>query len=154
MYFGNCIVFCIKAFNPILIALVIGVFWVTAIELPEVAETLVNKSASCMAPVSMLLAGMTIAEFNIKDLVTDSKIYIVSILRPFVIPLLVLGALKFFTDDVNPVRSAVMLCAMPSGLNTIVFPKLIGEDCNTGAKLAFVSHILALASIPIILNII
>ena len=95
-------------------------FWVTAIELPEVAETLVNKSASCMAPVSMLLAGMTIVKFNIKDLVTDSKIYIVSILRPFVIPLLVLGALKFFTDDVNPVRSAVMLCAMPSGLNTIV----------------------------------
>ena len=107
-----------------------------------------------MAPVSMLLAGMTIAEFNIKDLVTDSKIYIVSILRLFVIPLLVLGALKFFTDDVNPVRSAVILCAMPSGLNTIVFPKLIGEDCNTGAKLAFVSHILALARIPIILNII
>ena len=107
-----------------------------------------------MAPVSMLLAGMTIAEFNIKDLVTDSKIYIVSILRLFVIPLLVLGALKFFTDDVNPVRSAVMLCAMPSGLNTIVFPKLIGEDCNTAAKLAFVSHILALARIPIILNII
>ncbi len=144
-----------KAFNPILIALVIGAFFgVTAIKLPEIAETLVNKSASCMAPISMLLAGMTIAEFSVKDLVTDIKMYIVSILRLFVIPLLVLGALKFLTDDVNLVRSAVILCAMPSGLNTIVFPKLIGEDCRTGAKLAFISHIMALASIPLILNMI
>ena len=144
-----------RILNPIILAIIAGIiFGLTAIKLPGVVETLVSKSSSCMAPVSMLLAGMVMSEFSVKNLVTDAKIYIVSILRLFVIPLLVLGTLKLFTNDVNLVRSAVVLCAMPSGLNTIVFPKLIGEDCSTGAKLAFISHILALVSIPLILNMI
>lgn len=143
-----------RIINPPLLAVIIGIFFgLSALDLPTVCETIINKSSGCMAPISMLLAGMTISEFNIKDLINDKKIYIVSILRLFAIPLVVLFVLKQFFDT-ELVRSAVLLCAMPCGLNTIVFPKLIGEDCTAGAKLAFISHILALVSIPLILYLI
>lgn len=140
--------------NPVILSILLGaVFGLTGIKLPAVFETFINKSGSCMAPVSMLLAGITISEFDIKQLVCDVKIYFISIMRLVLIPLAVMFVLKIFFDD-TIVRTAVLLCAMPCGLNTIVFPKLVGEDSKEGAKLAFVSSLLSMFSIPVILNLI
>jgi len=44
----------------------------------------------------------------------------------------------------------VVLLAMPCGLNTIVFPKIVGEKCDIGAGLAFVSNIAACITIPLV----
>lgn len=141
-----------KLINPVILSILAGaVFGLLNVKLPGIVETFLNKSGNCMAPVSMLLAGITIAEFNIKHLISEKSVYIASVIRLVLIPCLVMAALKPFFDD-TLVRAAVLLCAMPCGLNTIVFPKLIGEDCKTGAKLAFVSNLFAMLSIPVVLN--
>ena len=49
------------------------------------------------------------------------------------------------------VLPALMVLAMPCGMNTIVFPKLVGEDCKPGAALAFITTILCIVTIPICL---
>ena len=141
-----------KLINPVILSILAGaVFGLLNVKLPGIVETFLNKSGNCMAPVSMLLAGITIAEFNIKHLISEKSVYIASVIRLVLIPCLVMAALKPFLDD-TLVRAAVLLCAMPCGLNTIVFPKLIGEDCKTGAKLAFVSNLFAMLSIPVVLS--
>ena len=141
-----------KLINPVILSILAGaVFGLLNVKLPGIVETFLNKSGNCMAPVSMLLAGITIAEFNIKHLISEKSVYIASVIRLVLIPCLVMAALKPFFDD-TLVRAAVLLCAMPCGLNTIVFPKLIGEDCKTGAKLAFVSNLFAMLSIPVVLS--
>ena len=141
-----------KLINPVILSILAGaVFGLLNVKLPGIVETFLNKSGNCMAPVSMLLAGITIAEFNIKHLISEKSVYIASVIRLVLIPCLVMAALKPFFDDIF-VRAAVLLCAMPCGLNTIVFPKLIGEDCKTGAKLAFVSNLFAMLSIPVVLS--
>lgn len=143
-----------RLINPVVLSILLGSFFgFLNIKLPRIFETFVNKSANCMAPVSMLLAGITISEFDIKHLISDKKVYIASIIRLVLIPCSVMIVLKPFFDD-TLVRIAVLLCAMPCGLNTIVFPRLIGEDCKTGAKLAFVSNVLSILSIPVMLNLI
>lgn len=143
-----------RLINPVVISILLGaVFGLSSIKLPSVVETFVSKSGSCMAPISMLLAGMTISEFSVKHMICDIKTYFISIMRLALIPLAVMFLLKMFFDD-TVVRAAVLLCAMPCGLNTIVFPKLVGEDSKEGAKLAFVSSILSMLSIPLILNLI
>lgn len=141
-----------KLINPVILSILAGaVFGLLNVKLPGIVETFLNKSGNCMAPVSMLLAGITIAEFNIKHLISEKSVYIASIIRLVLIPCLVMIALNPFFDD-TLVRAAVLLCAMPCGLNTIVFPKLIGEDCKTGAKLAFISNLFAMLSIPVVLS--
>ena len=45
--------------------------------------------------------------------------------------------------------AVVIMGCMPCGLNTIVFPSLVGEDCRMGAKFVLLSHVLCLASIPL-----
>ncbi|MBS7298873.1 MAG: AEC family transporter [Eubacteriales bacterium] len=141
-----------RLINPVMIAIFLGaVFGLTGIKIPKLAKTAVLKSSSCMAPISMLLAGITISEYKIKELITDKNVYIACAFRLIIIPVTLLLVLRQFAPE-NIVRSAVLLTAMPCGLNTIIFPRLIGENCKTGAKLAFVSNILALATIPLIIN--
>ena len=47
-------------------------------------------------------------------------------------------------------RFAVIFYAMPCGLNTVVFPKMFGEDCKIGAGFAFISNIGACFTIPLV----
>lgn len=140
-----------KLLNANIIAMLIGAaVGLSGIRVPDLFMNIVQKSSGCMAPVSMLLMGITISEFNLIKLVTDKKVYITSILRLVVIPVAVGLVLKPFCP-VEIVQIAVLLYAMPCGLNTIVFPKLVGERCDLGASWATVSNILACATIPMVL---
>ena len=70
-------------------------------------------------------------------------------LRLIVIPVVIGGILLLLGQDAA-VPTAVLMFAMPCGLNTIVFPKMVGEDCRVGASLAFLSNICACITIPLV----
>jgi len=120
----------------------------SGLKIPYILDSLIDKSSACMAPIGMLLAGMVISEFDFLSLLKGRNNYIVSILRLLVIPCAIAGSLKFlgFEDIVIP---ALMMHAMPCGLNTIVFPRLMGEDCRTGASLTLISSLLACITVPL-----
>lgn len=50
------------------------------------------------------------------------------------------------------VRIATLFYALPCGLNTIVFAKMVDADCSIGASLAFLSNIFACVTIPIVVS--
>ncbi len=140
--------------KPVFASLIIGMFFgLTQIPMPNLVSDVVNTAAACLSPVAMLLTGIVISEFHIKDLITDKKAYIVSALRLLVIPLAVLLVMKpFFNSEI--VSTAVLYYALPCGLNTIVYAKSANENYILGAKFAVVSNILSLITLPIILSII
>lgn len=143
-----------KIFNPGIVGILIGAFFgLPEINIPTLISSTVSRAASCMAPVSMILAGLTISEFKIKDMICDKKAYFMTALRLLVIPLAILFILKPWCSP-EIVSTAVLLYAMPCGMNTILFPKLVDEDCKPGARLAFVSNVLCIATIPVILSLI
>lgn len=138
-----------RFFNPVMTASIVGaIIGLTGLKLPYVLDSLVDKSAACMAPVGMLLAGMVISEFDLLSLLKGRNNYIVAALRLLVIPCAIAGSLKLlgFEDIVIP---ALMMHAMPCGMNTIVFPRLMGEDCRTGASLTLITSLLACITVPI-----
>lgn len=140
-----------KIFNPSMIAMLLGAFaGLFEIPIPSVAYSIMSKAGACMGPISMLLAGIVISEFNFKELLSEKKIYIVTALRLFIIPVLIGLITAPFSKTVMEV--AVLIYAMPCGLNTIVFPRLVDEDCRLGAGFALLSNVLACLSIPIVLS--
>ena len=69
-----------------------------------------------------------------------------------ILPLAVFGlfsALKLYSI----LPYATIIATMPCGLNPIVFPKLVGKDCKTGARLAFLSHLFSCVTLPLWLSI-
>jgi len=141
-----------KLLNAFTVSMLIGAaVGMSGIRVPTVLMNIVEKSNSCMAPVSMLLMGITISEFKLRDLVSDKRAYLVSILRLLVLPIAIGGVLSLFCPTAI-VQVAVLLFAMPCGLNTIVFPKIVGERCDMGASLATISNVLACGTIPLVLT--
>ncbi len=135
--------------HPMILATALGIVCgLIGFRLPTFATSLLSMSSACVGPISMLLTGLVLSGFSLKELVFDKVAYIVVALRLVLLPLLVFGLCRLCgLSSVLP--SAVLMACMPCGLNTVVFPKLVGEDCRPGARLAFISHILSMFTLPI-----
>lgn len=144
--------FNLKSFlNPAMISIAVGmIIGITNMPIPSVIGSVLERGSNCMAPVSMVLAGLVISEFNLKEIVSKWAIYPVTIIRLLVIPVICGVVLNLLNIDKTVIGIAVLFVALPCGMNTIVFPKLVNEDCRAGAGLALVSTVLACATIPII----
>jgi len=138
-----------RAVNPMTGAILLGImFGLLEIPLPAVVKTVLSSSASCVGPITMLLTGITLSSFALKVVFTDKMTYAVVLCRLLLIPALIFGICKLLSlDFVLP--SVLFMAAMPTGLNTIVFPKSVGEDPGPGARLAVLSHLLSIATIPL-----
>ena len=115
---------------------------------PSVVKDFLSKASACMSPVSMLLAGVVISDYKFRDMLSQWQCYIIAALRLLVIPVLSCLALKALGLNWL-VLPALMVLAMPCGMNTIVFPKLVGQDCKPGAALAFITTLACIATIPL-----
>ena len=141
-----------RLLNPITVSIVLGMlFGILKIPMPDVLSKVVSMGSSCVGPLSMLLTGITLSGFAIKELLTNKTAYVFCGLRLLVIPAAAVAVCKLIgADSVLPM--ILIITCMPCGLNTIVFPKLIGEDCKPGARLALVSHIISLVTLPLWLS--
>lgn len=142
-----------KLISPMIVAIFIGcILGLTGIQMPRVLADVVSKGSACMGPISMLLAGITVSDYPLDHILKDKQAYVVSFLRLLVIPL-VLCLLLSRVCPREIVLVAVLLYAMPCGLNTIVYPRMIGEDCRPGASMALISTVASLATIPICIQV-
>jgi len=140
-----------KLFNPINIAMLVGAaVGLLEWKVPTVAESFFAKAAGCMAPAGMLLIGMVISEYKPKELFLNKQAYVITFFRLLVIPCLVGWVLQLFSLEIL-LLPALLIMAMPCGSNTVIFPKLVGEDCKTGAALALITSILCCLTIPLCL---
>jgi len=142
-----------RIFTPVVWATLIGaVIGLTGFRMPDVVQSLVSKSAACMAPVGMLLAGMVVSEFDFFSLLKGRNNYIVAALRLLIIPCAIALSLKLLGLE-SMVLTALMMHAMPCGMNTIVFPRLVGEDCRAGASMTLITSVLAIITIPLLVSV-
>jgi len=142
-----------KLISPMIVAILIGcILGLTGLQMPRVLADVVSKGSACMGPISMLLAGITVSDYPLDHILKDKQAYVVSFLRLLVIPLVLCLILSRFCPR-ETVLVAVLLYAMPCGLNTILYPRMIGEDCRPGASMALISTIASLATIPICMQV-
>ncbi len=141
-----------------LIGIVVGITGLGA-HLPSFVLSAMSTLKSCMGPVAMLLAGFTIANYDIRQMLQNKKVYVATVLRLVVLPVVLIAALFGIKELLNslldlqisnvPLFLAFFACAAPLGLNTVVFPEAYGGNPKTGASMALISHTLCVIFIPI-----
>ncbi len=139
--------------NPMVACMILGIIiGLCGLKLPSTITTLIDSVGDCMSPIAMIITGMTIAKMNVKSVLKIKSIYVVSVLRLIVFPLLFIGFCFLMKWDLNQnfVICAVASLAMPLGLNTIVIPSAYGKDTTVASGMALVSHILSIITIPLI----
>lgn len=137
--------------NPIFVSLLLGIILgLIAIPVPRFIMSTVESAGNCMSPCAMLLTGFVIGNYKLKDLASNKKIYLVSILRLVIIPVFFVIVLSMLRTDKELIRVALCATAMPLGLNTVVFPAAYGGDTTPGASMALISHAMSVMTIPLI----
>ena len=117
--------------------------------LPDFVNDTVTSLKNCMGPIAMILCGFVIASYPFKNLLSEVRIYIVTLLRLFVLPTILVGVLYLCGARENVLPYALFAFATPMGLNTVVYPSAFGGDPKTGAGMALISHTFCVVSIPI-----
>ncbi len=149
--------------SPIIIALALGLicgplFDLANIRLPKVGEDIINSAAACMSPIAMLITGLTLARLPVRKMFMRVEVYVYTFVRLLAIPA-VLGGLAYLCYlwlglPINVVKVVVIYCALPMGLNTVVFTEANGGDGTLGAQCAAISHILSLATLPFVFGLV
>ena len=139
-----------KLLNPILVSMILGVVaGLSGLVLPDVAMQVLDKSSACLSALGMLLVGIVVSEFKPRDIIGDVRIFVISLMRLVAIPC-VIGGILLLMCKPETVETVVLFLAIPCGVNTIVFPKLVDENCKLGAGFALVSNILACVTVPVV----
>ena len=137
-----------RLLNPVTLVMAVGALvGLTGLQMPEVVGSFMSKSAVCLGPVGMLLTGMVMSEYRWSTLLRRRETYVVAVLRLLVIPCAAAALLRLLGLD-WAVLPALIVLAMPCGMNAVVFGRLIGEDCESGASLALVTSLLSCLTIP------
>ncbi len=117
--------------------------------LPPFLVTMMNNAGSCQGPVAMVLAGFVIAGFPLKELFVNVKMYVVSLVRLIVIPGAILLVLHLLHTPKELMALVLIYFGTPLGLNSIVYPEAYGGDVKAGASMASISHVMSVATIPL-----
>ncbi len=156
----------IKLINAPLVAMVAGIIvGLTGFGgyIPSFLTSTLGSLSACMGPVAMMIGGLTIANYSVKEMLKNKKVYVASLLRLIVIPVAMvslnygiiqlLEGLFGLTISNNVLIITFFATAGPIGLNTIVFPEAYGGNPKTGAAMATISNTLCILTLPLLYSV-
>lgn len=137
--------------SPSLIAVLIGgALGLLGFEkvMPKFLGDALSACSNMFSPIAMLLTGLTIGGFALKDLFLDRKSWLLCLVRMILMPP-VLVLLAYLAGADRQVLMLVMFMhVMPMGLFTVIYPPRFGMDAKPGASMVLVSYILSIVTIP------
>lgn len=151
-------------FHPVTLASVIGIiFLVVGVKnsvLREMGLDIIpdamNMLRSLVAPLSMVVIGLRLADINFKGFLNDVYMYVFLVLRHFILPLAVLGIMKLAILCGIPLSSdtvlvITILAATPAASSATMFAEKYDCDAVYTSRLVVVSTILCILTMPLIL---
>lgn len=139
--------------NNIMIAILLGlIVYFTQIPIPDFARGFITMVGDMTTPLSMLIIGLTLSEFPLREIFNNPAQYAFSFVRLLAAPIVFIGFIKLLPIETNELIRAVLviLNAMPIAANTTLLANEHGADTEFAAKSATLSTILSLVTLPII----
>ena len=138
---------------PLIAAVISMVIFLVNRPMPKFFTELVGSVAGATTPLAMLLIGATLGNVNLKDLIKDPRIYIISAIRLIIVPLLTFFILKPFVTNEILLLCCVVLAGCPTGM--IVTPLSIkyGYDPQYSSRMIASTTILSFITVPILVYI-
>lgn len=143
----------LKFFNPSLVAVIIGFsLFLTSRTLPSVVFDTLKMVGQTVTPLSMMCIGFILSEVETRDVFSDRKIFVTSLVRLIVVPLGTLIVLKLLGKEGYLLSIPVLITAMPAAANMAIIAVRYNSDYRLASKAIFVSTLLSIVSIPIVIQ--
>lgn len=142
----------IKAlFTPCIVAVVLGFLsYVCRIILPQILLEPITSVANMNTPLSMMIAGVSIASSNIPAMLKKKRVYYICFLRLLLIPLLAVAALKAFHIDEVITTTIIVSTACPTAASGTLFALRYHKNAVYASEIFGITTLLSLVTIPLI----
>lgn len=138
---------------PPIIAIVIGLItYLLPFTIPEPFKSTIELLGNAMTPVAMLIVGMSLSKANIKKILFQKELYIVSFVRLVIYPVALLFILKLLGIDGVLFSIPIILIAMPSAGYTNIIAQKFGADATFASEIVTLCNLISLITIPVILS--
>ena len=137
--------------NPIVISVAVGLLlYILNLPKPVFVQNVFTTIIGMNTPLAMIVSGVFLANSDLMKIFGKKNIWLVSLIRLVVIPVLTLVLLKITPVGTQVMKTAVMICAAcPVGSNVAVFARLYGKDDTEAVEYVCVTTILSLLTLPV-----
>lgn len=120
------------------------------IKLPEFMCNTFTMLSNLTAPLSMMVIGATFATLSIRNLVTDVRILLFTLIRMIIVPLLMFPVFKLFIHDATLLGVCLVMVAVPVGSMNVMIAQQYGGSIETSAKGVAITTLLAVITMPLL----
>ncbi len=140
-------------FNAGVNASIVG-FTIFALAVPvsEVFKGVVSLVGNTTTPLSMLVIGAMLATLPLSEMFNNWRIYIVAVVRVFVLPLIVFVIFKYIlhVDNMMLIGVPVIITGMPVAANAALIAQQYGSEPEVASQCVFISTLISVISIPVL----
>jgi predicted permease len=138
--------------NPNTIATVIAVLiFIFSIRLPHILTVPLNDIAAINTPLSMIIIGSNIAGIRLNTTLNDKKIWIGTLVRNLIVPLITLALLTWLPISHAAAMATLIMAACPVAGLAVLFSVLNQHDAIFPTKLMCASTLSSIISLPVVL---
>lgn len=140
-----------KLLNPgILCCFIAVIIFLLRIPVPGVIMEVLDSVGGLTSPLAMILVGASLAMMNIKELFGDVRIYIYTVIRQLVLPVLAWPLISRFVHNELAAAITLILAAMPVANTAVLFATEYKRDEKMAAKGVFLTTLAAIVTIPLV----
>lgn len=135
--------------NPAIMSALIGfILFMFQIKVPSPLFTLFTMLGETTTPLAMLIIGGILSQSNIKQALRNPYIWLTTLYRLVVFPLMLYGIFVFL--GIKSYAVPVLIAAMPVAANTSMLAEVYGGDSAVASGLVMLSTLLSAVTIPIL----
>ena len=125
------------------------ILYVAGASLPGIIMSTIDYAGRSTTFLSMMILGAAVARMSVKQVVTDVRLMIFSLLRLIAIPVLLVVLLKLFINDDMIICTAALMLAVPAGNMPLILATQHGLKARTISDGIVLSTVLSVITIPI-----
>lgn len=137
--------------TPCIFAVVLGFLaYICRIVLPQFLLEPITAVANMNTPLSMMIAGVSIASSNIPAMLKKKRVYYICFLRLLLIPVLAVLALKAFHIDQMITMTMIVSTACPTAASGTLFALRYHKNAVYASEIFGITTLLSLVTIPLV----
>lgn len=138
-----------KIINPgIIFSILAVIIYITKWQMPSILAETSTLVGSITTPLAMMIIGSSLAEIPLKEVVSDARIYVFTIIKQIFMPIIFWLILRNFITNNLVLGVSVVLQAMPIASITLMFSNQYGGNTSLASKSIFITTLASVFTIP------
>lgn len=137
--------------SPMIIACIAGpILFFARIRFPAVVADSLNYIGNMNTPLAMMIAGISVAQTDLFGMFRKKRLYFITALKLFVIPLIVLGILSLVPADSTVLYTILIAAACPAAATGTAFSLRFQKNYQYASEIYAFTTLCSLVSVPIL----